>query len=85
MTKTGKIIFDSRQNDDGMASAQISAFQAESLTTALTQILEKYTCKEAATDGYFIDDKPSKPLQDKPSHQSGKMGVWKTRIANSRE
>ena len=71
MTKIGKkVIIGSRQNDEDMASAQISASQksmeqgfsrmAESLTTALTQTLERYVCEEVTSS------------QDKPSEKAGK-------------
>ena len=76
-----KVIIDSRQNDEDMASAQISALQksmeqgfsrmAESLTTALTQTLERYVCEEV-TEGDLNDNKLSNPSQDKPSQKAGK-------------
>lgn len=76
-----KVIIDSRQNDEDMASAQISALQksmeqgfsrmAESLTTALTQTLERYVYEEV-TEGDFNDNKLSNSSQDKPSQKAGK-------------
>ena len=76
-----KVIIDSRQNDEDMASAQISALQksmeqgfsrmAESLTTALTQTLERYVCEEV-TEGDLNDNNLSNPSQDKPSEKAGK-------------
>ena len=76
-----KVIIDSRQNDEDMASAQISALQksmeqgfsrmAESLTMALTQTLERYVCEEVA-EGDQDDNKLSNPSQDKPSQKAGK-------------
>ena len=76
-----KVIIDSRQNDEDMASAQISALQksmeqgfsrmAESLTTALTQTLERYVCEEV-TEGDLDDNNLSNPSQDKPSEKAGK-------------
>ena len=69
------------QNDEDMASAQISALQksmeqgfsrmAESLTTALTQTLELYVCEEV-TEGDLNDHKLSNPSEDKPSQKAGK-------------
>ena len=80
--KDGKrVIIDFRQNDEDMASAQISALQksmeqgfsrmAESLTTALTQTLERNLCEEV-TEGDLNDNKLSNPSQDKPSQKAGK-------------
>ena len=76
-----KVIIDSCQNDEDMASAQISALQksmeqgfsrmAESLTTALTQTLERYVCEED-TEGDLNDNNLSNPSQDKPSEMAGK-------------
>ena len=44
---------------------------AESLTTALTQTLERYVCEEV-TEGDLNDNNLSNPLQDKPSEKAGK-------------
>ena len=76
-----KVIIDSRQHDEDMASAQISALQksmeqgfsrmAESLTTALTQTLERYVCEEVI-EGDLNDNNLPNPSQDKPSQKAGK-------------
>ena len=76
-----KVIIDSRQHNEDMASAQISALQksmehgfswmAESLTTALTQTLERYVCEEV-TEGDLNDNNLPNPSQDKPSQKAGK-------------
>lgn len=44
---------------------------AESLTTALTQTLERYVCEEV-TEGDLNDNNLSNPSQDKPSQKAGK-------------
>jgi len=76
-----KVIIDSRQSEEDIASTQISALQkameqvslrmTESLTTALTQTLERYVCEEVTEDD-LNDNKLSNPSQDKPSQKEGK-------------
>ena len=85
-----KVIIDSRQNDEDMASAQISALQksmeqgftrmAESLTTALTQTLERHVCEEV-TEGDLNDNNLSNPSHDKPSEKAGKSSSSSEQMA----
>ena len=47
------------------------SWMAESLTTALTQTLERYVCEEV-TEGDLNDNNLPNPSQDKPSQKAGK-------------